>query len=328
MIVLHAIADELIVLVFGGGQKGMNLKSIRVLRLLRIVRVVRVIRVIRFFREFRMMVLSILGSMRSLVWVVVLLMLTIYIFAIILTQAATGFRADEANPAEEREALEEAYGALTVTMMTLYKAVSGGDDWGGLMDPLTVIHEGWSFLFVFYITFTVFAVLNVVTGVFVSSAMEAAAADRDNVIQEEMSRQNSYVNDIKRMFHEADKDRSGTVSASEFESHLNDNRVKAYFNALELDVTEARGLFRLLDLDESGHVDIDEFVVGCMRLKGQAKSIDVATLMYENKRMMSKWTSFMCYCDESFKVIMRAERRVQQKLDGMFGGPTSSKARR
>merc|ERR1711972_113952 len=54
---------------------------------------------------------------------------------------------------------------------------------------------------------------------------------------------------------------------------------------LELETSEAEGLFHLLDVDESGEVGIEEFIMGCMRLKGTAKSIDLATLLYENKRV-------------------------------------------
>merc|ERR1711972_1169926 len=47
---------------------------------------------------------------------------------------------------------------------------------------------------------------------------------------------------------------------------------------------EARGLYGLLDVSGQGSVSIDELVVGFMRFKGGAKSIDLATLMTENKR--------------------------------------------
>merc|ERR1712107_826755 len=54
-----------------------------------------------------------------------------------------------------------------------------------------------------------------------------------------------------------------------------------------ISVSEAWGLFRLLDLDNSGGVDIHEFTMGCLRLKGEARTIDVATMMYENKRVIA-----------------------------------------
>ena len=50
---------------------------------------------------------------------------------------------------------------------------------------------------------------------------------------------------------------------------------------------QARGLFNLLDADDSGSISVKEFIQGCLRLRGQAKSIDVATLIYMTKRMAS-----------------------------------------
>merc|ERR1712045_103249 len=64
-----------------------------------------------------------------------------------------------------------------------------------------------------------------------------------------------------------------------------DPRVQAFFMSLELEAIEARRLFRLLDIDETGSVDSEEFVVGCMCLKGGAKTMDVAALFMEVRRM-------------------------------------------
>ncbi|CAE7399939.1 CACNA1G, partial [Symbiodinium sp. CCMP2456] len=59
-----------------------------------------------------------------------------------------------------------------------------------------------------------------------------------------------------------------------------------YFGSLGINASEARGLFGLLDADESGSVSLQEFMQGCLRLRGQAKAIDMATLMYQNKRIV------------------------------------------
>eukprot|EP00435_Cladocopium_sp_Y103_P045451 s1298_g13.t1 len=42
-------------------------------------------------------------------------------------------------------------------------------------------------------------------------------------------------------------------------------------------------LFMLLDSDMTGLLDIDDFVNGCMQLRGPAKSLQVAKMSYENK---------------------------------------------
>merc|ERR1719321_1048174 len=57
-----------------------------------------------------------------------------------------------------------------------------------------------------------------------------------------------------------------------------------YFESVDLDVAEAKGLFKLLDRNGNGVVEAEEFVLGCLRLRGNAKAIDLATLMYENRR--------------------------------------------
>jgi len=82
--------------------------------------------------------------------------------------------------------------------------------------------------------------------------------------------------------------------------------VQAYFSSLELDVTQARALFKLMDLDETNDVGINEFVDGCMKLRGVAKSIDVNMLLYENEQMISKWTAFMQKTEQALVHLQKA----------------------
>merc|ERR1712012_1185248 len=109
------------------------------------------------------------------------------------------------------------------------------------------------------------------------------------------------------MGHEADLDRSGMLSWLEFERHLENDQVKAYFQALELDVTQARALFKVLDVNGNDSVGLDEFVGGCMRLKNQAKSLDIKLLMYQNENSFTKLKQAMECASESIRSL---ERRV------------------
>lgn len=83
-------------------------------------------------------------------------------------------------------------------------------------------------------------------------------------------------------------------------------RSRPTFATLQLDVAQAHALFLLLDVDETNEVDIDEFVGGCMRLKGDAKSIDVNMLLYENEKMICTFTKFIEYAEEKFEGIDEA----------------------
>jgi RNA binding exosome subunit len=193
---------------------------------------------------------------------------------------------DEDHEADLEE-MEKMFGSVPQTLYSLYKAMSGGADWGDVAQPLEDrIHFLFSPFFCMYIAFAVFAVLNVVTGVFVNEAMVMAGKDQELVIEEELSRKGSDINEFIRMFHEADADGNGKVSWDEFREQMEDDRVKAYFKVLDLNVDEAEQLFVLLDPQVSGEVSIDDFVQGCIRMKGGAKSIDVQTLLWQNKAMM------------------------------------------
>lgn len=290
-VVLLAVADEL-VKITPAEKNSLNLTFIRFLRILRIGRIMRLIRVLKVFRELRVLINSILGSLKSLGWTILLLIVIMYVVAIYVTQVVSEHRSVHTNlevddrHAEDLENMKLMFGSVAGTLYSLYKAMSGGADWGDIAQPLEDrIHVLFAPLFSAYIAFAVFAVLNVVTGVFVNEAMKMAASDQEFVIEEELARKGSDVNEFIRMFIEADADGSGTVSWAEFTEHMEDDRVKAYFKVLDLNVDEAQQLFDLLDSDNTGEVSIDAFVKGCVKLKGSAKSIDMQTLLIQTKSM-------------------------------------------
>merc|ERR1719262_2197992 len=138
--------------------------------------------------------------------------------------------------------------------------MSGGNDWGQYYDALYTLDILYRMMFLLFIVFTVFAVVNIVTGVFVDSAMQANTTDREIIVHEELNVRKEYLQSMQQIFEEMDDDNKGTISLDEFERKLNDERVIAYFNAMKLDVSDARVLFRLLDYDQSDEISIDEFL--------------------------------------------------------------------
>merc|ERR1719510_769150 len=112
-----------------------------------------------------------------------------------------------------------------------------------LVDPLSHLGWGYSAVFVFYLFFVAFGLINIVVGTFVEGMAQATREDKDVLIQQELSQFKHYAERIKMFFHDADTDHSGTLTWGEFEQHLQDERVKAYFQTLELDVSQAQALF-------------------------------------------------------------------------------------
>merc|ERR1719356_999733 len=90
-----------------------------------------------------------------------------------------------------------------------------------------------------------------------------------------------YLERLSKIFEEMDDDCQGCITAEDFQKKLDDERVTTYFEALKLDVSDARKLFTLLDYDRSGEIDIDEFLRGCLKLKGESRALDMAIMQYE-----------------------------------------------
>lgn len=242
------------------------------------------------------MVYSIAGSMKSLIWTLVLMFLLMYVFSVYLTQLIADSAQQDPEILHVEAALTRYYGSLPRAIISLYQAMTGGVDWNDLLLPLETFISPWlSLLFVFYIAFAVLAMMNVVTGVFVESALLTAKADRDAQV----------INQVKAILHGNEAEPScETLTWDGFAKRLGEPGVDKYFTAMDIDIADARGLFLLLDTDESGEVDSEEFIQGCLRLRGPAKSIDVATLLYFNKRMFGWWRTNMQSLGESVDRII------------------------
>lgn len=81
---------------------------------------------------------------------------------------------------------------------------------------------------------------------------------------------------------------------------MEDVDVKTYFEALELSIDDVWTFFRLLDGDDGQEIDVEEFIYGCMRLRGEAKALDLAKLMHSHAWLAKQQVDFMMFCEEKF----------------------------
>merc|ERR1712137_584935 len=78
----------------------------------------------------------------------------------------------------------------------------------------------------------------------------------------------------------ADESRNGSIDRDEFERFLNDDRMKAWLAAQDVDAGNATFLFDLLDVDEDEELTPAEICNGIARIKGNAKSSDLLGLIH------------------------------------------------
>merc|ERR1712098_758007 len=117
------------------------------------------------------------------------------------------------------------------------------------------------------------------TAVFVENANTMYVRDEDEMSMSALQNKMVWIGEASRLFQEADIDDSGFLNLSKFENHLQDVRVQALLRKLGVEVftaSKARDLFALLDFDQSGSIDVDEFTLGLEQIHGEARGIDIA----------------------------------------------------
>eukprot|EP00927_Polykrikos_kofoidii_P029222 TRINITY_DN252_c0_g2_i8.p1 TRINITY_DN252_c0_g2~~TRINITY_DN252_c0_g2_i8.p1 ORF type:complete len:622 (-),score=109.48 TRINITY_DN252_c0_g2_i8:88-1953(-) len=263
-----------------------KISYVQTFRLVRLLRTLRVLRLTQTFRMLRLMTLSVLKAF----WIVgsafVLLFLFITTVSILLMQGIIVLT-DSGQNHEKLEELEHFKG-FGNTCLCLFMAVTGGMDYWELAKPLFNLNSGLGIGFMAYVALMSVGILNIITGIFVQVAAELAAQDRVILTQSQMSQDATLMRSLMKLFPELDKDGSELITLEEFEACASDPHNAAYFTALGLDITKSKRFFNLIDQDGSGQLTVEEFVMGCMRLKGHSKVIDFETLASENLKLRQR----------------------------------------
>merc|ERR1711972_1270064 len=159
-----------------------------------------------------------------------------------------------------------------------------------------------------YITFSIFAVMNVVTAVFCQSAIESAQSDRDLVTMDLLNSNEKIYKQFAGLFGEMDLDESRAITMNEVENVLMQPYTHAYLQGLGICVTDAWTLLKLIDKDHSGTVDLEEFINGCMSLQGEAKALHIATLAYDQCTLMEGLEEFMNSVNRQLAILLELNR--------------------
>eukprot|EP00930_Biecheleria_cincta_P003296 TRINITY_DN10421_c0_g1_i1.p1 TRINITY_DN10421_c0_g1~~TRINITY_DN10421_c0_g1_i1.p1 ORF type:complete len:668 (+),score=110.41 TRINITY_DN10421_c0_g1_i1:145-2004(+) len=279
-----------------GPASGSNVRIMRMLRIVKILRIVRIVKVVKIIRALRTLIQSIMYTLSVLVWSFVLLTMVIYAFGLVFADATTTFlNAVPVNETQKaaQDKLASYFGDLHISMHTLFQCITNGTSWTDTFWALVEINWFLGYVFVLYIVFSMLAVLNSITGTFCQSAIEGASRDREMLVQDMLDSKRQQAQLIKDLLQTIQEDwQSGgsdcNLTLYSFEKQFEDPKVRTFFQSLDLEASDAWTLFKLMDTDGTGNLNADDFVNGCLRLKGAARSVDVAVMLSEQRRMRKR----------------------------------------
>jgi len=242
-----------------------------------------------------------------MIWAFLFLNLVILMFSLVFMQAVVSYFEDLKSgrikelDEEEADELGTLCNSFAMSILSLFMSISGGINWWSIVKPLMQVSIVYVCLFLMYILVLMIGVLNIIVGIFVDTATDAAVKDREALAKEELEKNLAMMKGLEELFDELDVDKSGVISRKRFEELSRRHEVRALFATMELDVSHATEVFKLFDMDGDGGIAVDEFVVGIMRSKGLAKRTDVHGLMCEITRMLN--------------TLRRHQRWVAERLD-------------
>jgi len=265
-IVFYCIGDEIV-------EASMDLGIMRSLRVIKLSRVLRIFRMVRFFREMRLMTDSIGNSFTMLFWCLVMLSLIIFACNLCFLQGASSFKVAnnivQGSPAAK--VIDTYCGGLLTSMVELYKASTGGADWGEMYAVVAEFGDMYSLAFLFYIAFFTFSLFNILTGIVVDNVISQSSSTGEDDADDFRNRKVELREEVRQVFGECG-DAQG-LSWEEFMEALNTPRFLELMVSLELDIKNCVTFFAML-LRGRDRVSPECFADACMRYSGTGGNLD------------------------------------------------------
>lgn len=131
-----------------------------------------------------------------------------------------------------------------------------------------------------------FSVVSVLMGVFIQDTFKIATSDDHIMLRQEEREMKTHTRNMEKLFGWMDISGDGTVDLDEFEAlldeHTGDPAVRKWLAAMGFHVDDVSSIFKLID-DGDGSLSAEELICGAKRLKGDARSLDLMTLISEHR---------------------------------------------
>jgi len=268
----------------------LNMTFIRLLRFVRIARALRVMRTLSLFQNLRVLLNTIYMSLTSLFWSMLVLFVFMLASSLFLSQMLQDFIRNEQAEYSTRVWVARYYGTSARALWTMFELTLSGCWPEFARTIIEKVHPGYAVFFSLYVTGVVFAMIRIISALFLKDTLTSTANDDELMCSERSKEINAFKAKLAALFNDADHSEDGYLDRTELEWLLEHPNVKVWMSALGLDVRNAMELFELLD-DGDGYVSQFEFLDGITRLRGSARSQDLFILMRTTQSILDQCDS-------------------------------------
>eukprot|EP00443_Scrippsiella_acuminata_P038031 CAMPEP_0115174472 /NCGR_PEP_ID=MMETSP0270-20121206/3855_1 /TAXON_ID=71861 /ORGANISM="Scrippsiella trochoidea, Strain CCMP3099" /LENGTH=357 /DNA_ID=CAMNT_0002587309 /DNA_START=35 /DNA_END=1105 /DNA_ORIENTATION=- len=164
---------------------GKNSGGLEILRIFRVFRILRTLRVLRIFRactQLNNLAIGLLDSIGTVVWIALLMLMFMLIFAIVLTDVAGNQAKVATKPGDlfydDKDDILMYWGSVTKSLVTLFQMLTL-DDWTNISRQVYSQLPPMWFVFFLYVFLMGFAMLSLLTGVVAEHMTEVSTETKN-----------------------------------------------------------------------------------------------------------------------------------------------------
>jgi voltage-gated sodium channel len=274
VIVVVTVLDTFVFTPIGMGGGG---RLVSMLRFIRLLRLIRLIRLMALFKELWLVASGLFESAKTLCWVALMIFTFLYICAIFTTLVIgkNDKVYDDYFIQSGGWDHEVYFRTVSRSMFSLFQIMTF-ESWSErIVRHVMEKQPEMVMFFVIFIAIASFGLLNIIVGVVVESTLSTSEKDDSKVKRAEERDRSRVFDHLREIFEAADEDGSGTLNLSEVQRAISKPEIYNKLKMIEFPVEDPKQVFMLLDYDNSCELSIDEFIAGCIRMKGSAKSKDL-----------------------------------------------------
>lgn len=306
-----------------------NLRMLSLLRVIGIMRLLRVIRTQRMLKELLLVIQGLIGSLCMLSWTCIVLVVFLYVSAVFLTSSIG--RADSYDDFKKLTNgwdHDDLFGSVGRSMYTLWQCLTR-DGWSSSVARFVIVQQWYMALFfLLFMLLSTYGLLNLVVSIIVEQTLTAARNNASRMQAKEEQNQRAELEGLEEIFALVDTDGGGELDITEFRTALKDDRIYMKMLSLGLPIDDAARLFTVIDGEGTRTLKQKEFIDGCTKLKGAARSRDLLAITAQADTLSQKMDDLSGQLQDCEKMLYSLDEISVRIIDRFNPAIKSSRKKR
>eukprot|EP00929_Paragymnodinium_shiwhaense_P051440 TRINITY_DN25884_c1_g1_i2.p1 TRINITY_DN25884_c1_g1~~TRINITY_DN25884_c1_g1_i2.p1 ORF type:complete len:628 (-),score=100.02 TRINITY_DN25884_c1_g1_i2:463-2346(-) len=268
LVVVASLSESIVGLVQPDSEGGSSL-VVRMLRLFRLLRLLRIAKLLAGMKELRLLLQMIGTCAKTMLWCFLMALLVTAMWAVVAVEVlhpvAQRLKDDAFNDCER---CSRSFESVWAASLTFFQTVLAGDAWGEVCMP--IIEEApWTGVVFSGALFTLtYGLMQLSTAVVVDSFATTRQGDVNTLALELEADERDEKKWLRSVFEALDIDRSGEMSLEELIGGMRKSReFGQWLRVMDLDGDDLQRLFTMLDCNQSGIIEVAEFIDVLYRMK-------------------------------------------------------------